>query len=253
MIFTKFKHAKIAIEDKAVSRLAQIGMDLEIYADLAPTSQERADLILSWSSKGLNLQWNRQTGLPFHYHLDFEAPVRQLRSFPAPKQGAFNQALGKKTKTVLDATGGWGGDALLMCMQGYAVTVVERIPIMAAMLKDAFLRLGQSNWAIQNQLDVPDVICADAKQIINDFNRPIDCVYLDPMFPPKRKKAAASNKYMQLLQWLAGADLDADMIAAVARTNFPRMVVKRPNYASSLCGPPQARFSSKLVHFDVYL
>ena len=76
------------------------------------------DIVLSAKHDGLHLQWNNSNEKPLLFHIDVEKVVKQLRSYPAPKQGAFNQALGKKTKSVIDATGGWGGDALLMCCQG---------------------------------------------------------------------------------------------------------------------------------------
>jgi len=77
------------------------------------------------------------------------------------------------------------------------------------------------------------------------------------MFPAKKKKSAASNKNMQLLQWLAGPDLDADELIEAAVEFFPRVAVKRPDYAEPLAeaviGRPSVQFSSKLVHYDVYV
>ncbi|MFT6098015.1 MAG: hypothetical protein ACJAYF_000550 [Arenicella sp.] len=73
------------------------------------------------------------------------------------------------------------------------------------------------------------------------------------MFPAKKKKKAASNKQMQLLQWLAGADYDASDVALTAKQYFPRLAVKRPDHAEPLLAAPTMQFSSKLVHYDVYM
>jgi len=202
-----------------------------------------ADLVIENSTSGLTLRWNRLQAQPLNFFIDVEKLVKQLRSYPAPKQGAFNQALGKKTKHVIDATGGWAGDALLMCSQGYEVTVIEREPVIALLLIDAMQRLSRTSWAQYNNVIVPKVIHADA----------IDCIYLDPMFPPKKKKSAAVNKQMQLLQWLVGEDLDASELLQAAITNNRRIAVKRPDYAMPLYTKPSMQFSSKLVHYDVYL
>ena len=213
------------------------------------------DLILEAKQTGLHCTWLIATSKStLDYYVDIEKFVKQQFSYPAAKQGAFNQAIGKKTNTILDATGGWGGDALLMCAQGYTVTILERNPIMALLLEDAMLRLSETNWVIENQIVSPKVINIDAIDYFKNNDVRYDCVYLDPMFPPKRKKSAATNKNMQLLHWLIGEDVDAENLAdKVIASNCSRLVVKRPNYAEPLLDEPSVQFSSKLVHYDVYL
>lgn len=220
--------------------------------DVDPTTE--VDLFLEAKHTGLHCAWLTAKEGVLHYHIDIEKIVNQQFSYPAAKQGAFNQAIGKKTKTILDTTGGWGGDALLMCAQGYTVTIIERNPIMALLLKDAMARLSETSWAKANQINSPKVINADAIEYFNNNEVRHDCVYLDPMFPTKRKKSAAVNKNMQLLQWLIGEDCDAKKLASNAlASNGSRLVVKRPNYAEPLLDKPTVQFSSKLVHYDVYL
>lgn len=219
-------------------------------------SKSQYSLSLQEKVDGLHLSWSKENGKPLNFYIDVLKVVNQLRSYPAPKQGAFNQALGKKSHHILDATGGWGGDALLMCTQGYRVSVLERNPIMAMMLQDAMCRLAQSDWAISNQINTPKVSHSDAVSYFlnKESVEGIDCVYLDPMFPPKKKKKAAVNKQMQLLQWMVGQDIDADNLVQNALTaGVPRVAVKRPDYAEPLFRKPFSQFSSKLVHYDVYL
>lgn len=239
-------------ENEILSGSAQ---NLSPLDPLTHDSSAQPRLSLSAEPKqGLTLRWHRSEQKPLSYHLDFVKTAKQLRSFPAPKQGAFNQALGKKTKTVIDATGGWGGDALLMCLQGYQVTIVERQAVMALLLSEAFARLAISDWFIDNGVSAPRVINANAFDVFNQKELNADCVYLDPMFPAKRKKSAAVNKQMQLLHELVGEDADAaEVLAAALDNNFARVAVKRPHYAESLLRSPDTQFSSKLVHYDVYL
>lgn len=238
--------------------------DKEIHA-----TEQNPQLILGSdvddNKPGLSLTWHQtgQTRSPrskqksLSYYLDFVKTAARLRSFPAPKQGAFNQALGKKTKRLIDASGGWGGDALLMCLQAYQVTVIERQPVMALLLEDAFARLANSDWARNHGLSTPVVINDNALSVLSVKELSADCIYFDPMFPAKHKQSAAVNKYMQLLQDWVGEDVDAGDVLTCALESYPRVVVKRPHYAqalssSSLNRLPDAQFSSKLVHYDVY-
>ncbi|MBL4671343.1 MAG: class I SAM-dependent methyltransferase [Arenicella sp.] len=249
MKYLRLKHASVSISGAG---------DCPIIGKLVNCCEltekpQRVDLELSEETNGLNLIWNNGDQKPLKYHLDFVKSVSQLRSFPAPKQGAFNQALGKKSRSIIDATGGWAGDAMLMCLQGYKVIVIERLPLMAALIEEAFWRLAKSEYAANNSIVVPTVLWGNAAELLADLGGGADCVYLDPMFPVKKKKKAASNKQMQLLQWLAGADFDASDVASIAKQNFPRLAVKRPDYAEPLLAEPAIRFSSKLVHYDVYM
>lgn len=202
----------------------------------------------------LTLQWQSAANGKLGFVIDVESLVKQYHSFPIPKQGAFNQALGKKTKTVIDASGGWGGDALLMAMQGYQVTVIERQPVMALLLQDAFSRFARTDWVQRNNVAKPSVLFANAERLFANKEITADCVYFDPMFPPKPKKSAAVNKRMQLLQWLVGQDIDAsEVLQTVLGAGLPRIAIKRPSHAQPLIDKPSAQFSSKLVHYDVYL
>ncbi|NNC99257.1 MAG: class I SAM-dependent methyltransferase [Gammaproteobacteria bacterium] len=206
------------------------------------------------SRQGLICTWYTAPGGPLHYSIDVEKFSRQYASYPAPKRGALNQALGRKTRAVIDATAGWGSDALLMCAQGFTVTLLERNPIMALLLEDAMTRFSTTGFAQKHQIPAPLVMQVDAIDFLSKPQVTGDCVYLDPMFPPKRKKSAAVNKYIQFLQWLVGEDQDAVALASNALgSGCSRVVVKRPDYALPLLEQPSQQFSSKLVHYDVYL
>ena len=223
---------------------------------------QRCDAVLRYIDGGLDLYWRNGTNKVISLRLNYLGSARRLRSFPAPKQGAFNQALGKKSKRILDLSGGFGGDSLLMSLQGYQVTVVERIPLMAVLIEEAFERLAQQDWPGREQWHLPTVINQQAQQVISGFddaaseyrgNSLVDCAYFDPMFPSKPRRSAASNKYMQFLQKFAGQDDDAAELAqSVINAQLPRLCIKRPNYADPLIVAPNIQFSSKLVHYDVY-
>jgi 16S rRNA (guanine1516-N2)-methyltransferase len=178
----------------------------------------------------------------------------EQRSYPAPKEGAFAQAIGRKTKTVVDATTGWAQDSLCLFRMGYDVTCMERSPMMAELLTDAFERLAQESWVQKLELSPPILLCGNAIELLQKLETPPDCIYLDPMFPPKRKKSALSKKSMTILQEVIGEDLDkTELFEAALAATGKRVVVKSPDYAEPLGGKPSESFVSKLLRYDVYL
>jgi Putative SAM-dependent methyltransferase len=131
---------------------------------------------------------------------------------------------------IVDLTAGWGTDALTL-LQAAAlrskeaacrcchVTLVERDPIVRALLQDAHRRLQKYEAAVipaaagqpttySSQIDLVE---GDGVEVAAHFaDRPSsaapgqgrpDAVYLDPMFPP-RTKSAAVKKPMQVLHSL---------------------------------------------------
>ena len=178
----------------------------------------------------------------------------EQRSYPVPKEGAFAQAIGRKTKTIIDATTGWAQDSLCLFRMGYDVTCIERSPMMTELLADAFVRLAQESWVQKLELSPPILMRGNAIELLQTLEFAPDCIYLDPMFPPKRKKSALSKKSMTILQEVVGEDLDkTELFEAAFAATGKRIVVKSPDYAEPLGGKPSESFSGKLLRYDVYL
>ncbi len=186
--------------------------------------------------------------------VEIEPRSGEQRSWPAPKEGALAQAIGRKTKTVVDATTGWAQDSLHLFRMGYELSCVERSPIMLALLADAFTCLEQLNWMQRLGLSAPPLLAGNAVDLLTHLNHKPDCIYIDPMFPPKRKKSALPKKSMLILRELLGDDEDRVGLFEVAmQVTAKKVVVKNPSYAEPLGGKPSASFGSKLLRYDVYL
>jgi len=249
-------HPKLAVlyqdhDDLLLAQQLAKKLSIPLYSSVDNKTTE--DFFLSYREGGLKLLDKKQLkkgGLM----VNIEPRSGEQSSYPAPKQGILAKALGRKTKTVIDATTGWGQDALFIFRMGYQLQCIERSPVMAVLLEDAFLRLAQRDWVQKRQLALPVLKQGNAIKLLSQLETAPDCIYLDPMFPPKRKKSALAKKSMQVLQQLLGHDEDKEQLFMIAMTAAAkRVVVKRPDYAEPLGGKPNQSFKSKLLRYDIYL
>ncbi|WP_342607799.1 class I SAM-dependent methyltransferase [Vibrio tritonius] len=191
--------------------------------------------------------------------------VAHRRKFGGGKGQAIAKAAGLNKgvmPTVLDGTAGLGRDAFVLASLGCKVQLVERHPVVAALLDDGLQRAKQDpeigDW-VQERVNLIHASSHDAlHQLAQDpnFARP-DVVYLDPMYPhPEgKKKSALVKKEMRVFQSLVGADNDADSLLEPALAlATKRVVVKRPDYAEWLNQHnPTMAIETKKNRFDVYV
>ena len=147
---------------------------------------------------------------------------------------------------ILDVTAGWGRDAGLLAQYGAQIIMLERQPIMAALLVDGLQRLPPDTFALS-------CIHQDARHYLNQLspNDYPDVIYMDPMHP-ERQKSALVKKDMQALQQLFGPDLEAEALLALAITKVKnRVVVKWPQRLAPLMRP-HSSIEGKTVRFDIY-
>ncbi len=190
--------------------------------------------------------------------------VAHRRKFGGGKGQAIAKAAGLNkgaTPTVLDATAGLGRDAFVLASLGCQVQMIERNPVVAALLEDGLQRAKQDpvigSWVSQRLSLIHDSSHDALNRLLNqsDFCRP-DVVYLDPMYPhPEAKKSALVKKEMRVFQSLVGADNDADKLLEPAlQLAQKRVVVKRPNHAQWLAQQqPSMEIKTKKNRFDVYV
>jgi len=162
---------------------------------------------------------------------------------------------GAVTPSVLDATAGLGRDAFILATLGCQVRLVERSPLIAALLRDGLNRAAHHsatcNVVPRLHLQIGDA-CAVMAQLA-ETDRP-DVVYLDPMYP-QRGKSALVKKEMRMLRALVGEDPDASqLLVAALHCARRRVVVKRPRLAPPLPGPaPSHTLTGSTTRFDIYL
>lgn len=155
--------------------------------------------------------------------------------------------------SVIDATAGFGVDALLMAYAGAEVVMLEREPIMAELLEQGLSR-AQNEGELISVAKHLTLLKIDAKEYLSNLNEAEypDVIYLDPMFI--HKKSALPNKNMQFLQSLVN-DNDADELLNLALTRaIKRVVIKRSIHAPYLGDiKPNMSIKTKLLRFDVFM
>lgn len=182
--------------------------------------------------------------------VDFEAVVAQ-RCRPGVKKTELLRACKLKPgMRVVDATAGWGRDAAVLASSGAHVVMLEREPVLAALLEEGLERLYQhQNMSLYLRLYGEDARDYLKALVPEDYP---DVIYLDPMHPA-REKSAKVKKDLHALQALLGADDDPLSLLEIARLRArDRVVVKWPARLPALLKPDYA-FEGKTVRFDVYL
>lgn len=195
-------------------------------------------------------------------NVDFvSGAVAHRRKFGGGRGQSIAKAVGLKqgvTPTVVDGTAGLGRDAFVLASLGCKVIMVERHPVVAALLEDGLRRAYEDAEIGEWMRDLMSLFHGSSISALADAAKSsgteIDVVYLDPMYP-HREKSALVKKEMRVFQTLVGADLDADGLLTPAMTlATKRVVVKRPDYAEDLDGvKPSMVIATKKNRFDVYV
>ncbi len=245
-------YAEPGLTDKASVLAKQLGLTIYQSEDTPPA------MLLVLTPDRLELrQTGKGAGGPVW--VDFvQGPVDYRRRQGSSRREAIARAVGLKganPPSVLDVTAGLGRDGFILASLGCMVQLVERSPVVAALLEDGLRRAkeaGSEAGLIRQRLNL---LVGHGLQILNTWQgeRP-DVVYIDPMYP-HRSKSALVKKEMRLIRLLVGDDEDSNtlLLAALAVASR-RVVVKRPRLAPALTGPePNFTISGKNSRFDVYL
>lgn len=234
---------------QAAALAAQVG------ATLLTAMPVDAGLVLRLCADGLELIDTRP-GAPGAVRADFAPLARRAVSL---RGEAIARAVGLKggqTLRVIDATAGLGRDAFVLASLGAQVHLLERSPVICALLDDALARARQ-NPALAPAAARMTLQQGDALSLLPTLSREFaaDAIYLDPMYPEATTKGQV-KKDMQLLRTLLGSAGDAEaLLQAALGSACRRVVVKRPKRAPALSPArlPHHAIQSRNTRFEVYL
>ena len=260
---------------------ASQGFDFELHVDedrtlLQPRSYKSGPIGIDFNS-GRNLHRLLHSG---GRNQTLARAVGIKRSFNRQQINAWH---------VLDATSGFCRDSWALAAVGCQVTALERCVWLHEMQLQALQRAcnpedtGRTDTRGSRSADVDHAVQLTAARITplnsdaiswlrQQTDRlivskqsanmtTVDAIYIDPMYP-QRKKSAAVKKEMQALHQLLGPDTDSDELLANAceaaqHLATQRIVVKRPGWAEPLPGyagwQAVTSHSSENTRYDVYL
>ena len=225
-----------------------------------------AELNLNFTDEFVELRDSKKN---IAIHVDFiSGELAHRQQYGGGKGQAIAKAIGLKQgiepPKVLDATAGLAKDAYVLACLGCSLTLVERSPVIAELVRDAINRASddeQFQSILENGFNLIEQSSIDYLNSLLDLKNNNetqtvlpDVIYLDPMYP-QRKKSASVKKNMQLLQNLLGKDEDTQVLLDTAlKVAQKRVVVKRPKGAESLSTlTPTYQVASKKTRYDIYV
>ena len=226
----------------------------ELKLAVVPPTAKDYPILLAVTASRLELRLTDPKA-PGPVYVDFlKGTLAHRRLFGGGRSQLIARAVGLKTysnPTILDLTTGLGRDAFILANLGCNVTMLERNPIIAALLKEALARAQTAEWFKSLKLQLVET---EARSYLLTFKTFYDVIYMDPMFPVG-KKSALIKKEMRVLRHVVGNDEDAPKLLEVALKKVRyRVVVKRSRLAPKLTTiNPTLSYEGKSSRFDVYL
>ncbi len=237
-------------QDMAIITATKLGLHIR---DKIDTSY---DFCLVFSSDKTWIKANTINCGPVY--VDFTAgKSAHRRKYGGGTGQAIAKAVGLNKKPqldILDVTGGYAADAFVLASLGATVTVVERSDILNVLLQDGIER-AYGDRITGTIIERMCIVNQDSiKYLLNlkSTLRP-DVIYMDPMYPLKKRAASVKAK-MQLLHQLIGPDTESGELLKVAlKKAKKRVVVKRPKTAPVLSTQNLVgEVNSKNTRYDIY-
>ena len=221
-------------------------MDLIFITDEGQTADEKVWLTLNHDGLAM-------TDGVMRVSADFTAFLPRLRPDRIGTE-LLVKAAGRKKGTekplAVDAAAGFGQDALLLAAAGWRVLMFERDPVVAALLRDALDRAA----VVPALADPVSRMCLRSEDSILALGRLEETpavIYLDPMFPEKKKSSLTGKKFQLLHLLERPCDEENEILRAAWNAGPGRIVIKRPLKGPYLAGiHPAWSLKGKAVRYD---
>ncbi|WP_457576453.1 class I SAM-dependent methyltransferase [Desulfomarina sp.] len=226
---------------------------------LPSASLPHQGIVLAYTEIGLQLLSRKKSGkVQTLLHIDF---IGGKNGYRHRKNLTIKQSLARAAGIrpgvrpfVLDATAGLGSDSFVLACLGCTVHMLERSPVLHALLEDGLNRAAQhpkTEHIIRKRMHL---FHEDTVSYLQKTTAVYDTIYLDPMYP-HRTGTALNRQSMRIIRDLVGNDEDSSSLLETARTKAKKRVsVKRPKGAEHLAQrSPSFMIKTKNSRYDIYL
>ena len=212
-------------------------------ADLKKNQEDHEDSFLLVVSKDLIYLKKGLTGTSKPIYCDFYkwSKENKRNNLVRSMRGLTQQGV------IIDATAGFGRDALILSSLVEKVIFIERVPWVSALLEDGL----KNSRKLLPYLSSTQVICCDSKEYLLNLKTKPDAIYLDPMFEKMGKSKA--KKEVQALRDLTIQSSEEELLEVALKKAKDRVVVKRHKKVKNLSGlKPTFSLTGRVVRYDVY-
>ena len=156
-------------------------------------------------------------------------------------------------QTLVDATGGFGEDSLILAAAGFQVRLYEFDEIIAALLQDCMDRAREIP-ELMEAVGRMELVCGDSVQGMRSLDYKPDIVLLDPMFPARQKSALIKKKFQLIQRLESPCSTEADLLEAAIAAAPKRIVIKRPLKGPYLAEKkPSYSLEGKAIRYDCFV
>jgi len=247
------------VSDRLVHKARDLGLTLALPVLEPGKDHSLYQFVLHVSIHGLELK--ARLGKTDKYSTCFIDFTHGASGYRLQHNRTIHQPLAKACGVVsgfrpdiVDVTAGLGSDAFVLASLGCRVTLIERSPILGALLADGLARAAKDKKSADIVKKHLTLIIGDAVKQLQRIDIQPYTVYMDPMYP-HRKKSALNKLEMRIIRQLVGDDHDSpDLFQKAINVAANRVVVKRPKDAPAINeSQPTHTIDMKNSRFDVYL
>lgn len=232
----------------------------KLHLPVTGSIPEDADGYLLFDNAVLCLQYRKtETGKFHNLSVKFN---EGKNSYRLAKNCTIKQPIAKAVgikpgfrPNILDVTAGLGQDSFVFASLGCKVIMIERSPILHALLADG---LERAKFHPATSSIVNNNLClhyGDSISLLAQQNLSAHTVYLDPMYPGS-EKSALNKIEMRIIREIVGDDTDsAQLLSLACGCAENRVVVKRPKRAQPISSEIEPSFGVEMKNsrFDIYL
>jgi len=154
---------------------------------------------------------------------------------------------------LLDATGGLGEDSFLLAAAGYEVLLCEKNELMFALLEDG-IRRGRECSETAEICGRMRAVNEDSLLYLKNMKEIPAVIYLDPMFPERKKSGLIKKKFQLMHQLAKPCENEEELFLAAVNKGREKVVVKRPAKGPYLAGrKPSYEVPGSVIRYDCYV